>query len=933
MNRIYLILPFILFSSLVLSQNEAVIWYFGNQAGLDFSGGSPIALTNSQLYTSEGCSSISDQNGDILFYTNGIVIYAKNHTIMENGTELMGHSSSTQSSLVVPNPSENGIFYIFTADAIENNLVNGLRYSIVDINQNGGLGNVTSKNNLLFAPSCEKITSVKHFNGTDYWVIGHKWNSNEYYTYLVTSAGISEPIINNIGLYHDGNIRNAIGFLKASPLGNKIAAAIETQKQVEILDFDNQTGTLSNSINFTCPNNQRTYGIEFSPNGTKLYVDSWDPGDVIYQFDLQPGTPGGIQSSAVEIYSGGSIQRSAMQLGPDQKIYVARRNKSTIGVISNPDESGLSCNYDDLGVSLNGKTSIFGLPTFIQSNFLSLQQQDFYFEDLCNHDTTFFYITNTYVLDSVFWNFGDPGSGVSNYSSNLNPYHIYNDAGSYEVTLISYFSTNIDTVYKNININPSPLINLGNDTLVCSNNSFLLDAGSGYNNYLWQDSSINSNFTVDTTGLYWVIVSNEFGCTNVDSIFVELYPNPTIDLGNDTLICTGDNLILNAGSGYISYLWSNGSTDTSIVVDTSAIYWVEVENEFGCSAIDSILVEIYPMAFEELELGPDSIFCPGTNFVLNAGSGYTFYQWQDGSSDSIFIADNAGVYWVYVENPCSYGSDTIVLDNYPQTVIDLGNDTAVCHDESILLDPGFGFLSYLWQDGSSNQFLYTNQTGSYWVQVMDDNSCYVYDTIDLEFVLPDPDIGSDTAICSGDSVTFQTSNAFVNYLWQNGSDQLNFTANSEGLIWCEVVDTLGCVGSDSVFLEILFPPVISLGNDTAFCVGDSLWLFAYPWNNEYDIFWQDGSSDSACLVWQEGEYWVMATNVCGTSTDSILISVDQLPWVFIGNDTILAMNSQIELNAGNGFENYLWSDGSEIQTLSITEGGSYWVNVFDGQCY
>ena len=104
----------------------------------------------------------------------------------------------------------------------------------------------------------------------------------------------------------------------------------------------------------------------------------------------------------------------------------------------------------------------------------------------------------------------------------------------------------------------------------------------------------------------------------------------TINLGNDTLICEGDNLELSVEEGYISYLWNNGSTASEIIVDTSGNFWVEVINEFGCSSIDSILINFYPMAIEELNLGQDTTICYNNPYVINAGSGYTFYQWQDG---------------------------------------------------------------------------------------------------------------------------------------------------------------------------------------------------------------------------------------------------------------------------------------------------------------
>ena len=919
---------------LSFSQNEAAIWYFGSNAGLDFSGGTPVAITDGQITTSEGCSTISDQNGDLLFYTDGVHVWNKNHTYMENGTQLMGYWSATQSSLVVANPLNNGIFYIFTVDGMENYLANGFRYSVVDLNQNNGLGAVTDKNILLFSPSCEKITAVKHANGSDIWVVAHKWESNDFYSYLVTSAGIENPVISSVGLQHTGNIRNSIGYIKASVQGDRIALAIETASKIDILDFDNQTGILSNSINFDFPGAGRAYGVEFSPDGTKLYVSSWDLNMPMFQLDLQSGTPGGISGSAIAIAAYGSIQRAALQLGPDQKIYIARRFEQYVGVINNPNDAGTACNYVDEGVYLSGKQSLLGLPNYIQSYFTPFQFQNFTFNETCFGDTAFFNITNTNDLISVAWNFGDPASGTANTSSLWNPYHIYSSPGSYTVTLISQFSTNSDTVVKEIEIFASPEINLGNDTTFCTNEPYLLDPGQGYDEYLWQDGSVNSTLFADTSGLYWVQVTNEYGCTATDSIYLELLPAPEINLGNDTLLCIGTNLTLNAGSGFESYIWNTGSTDSTIIVITEGTYWVEVTNEFGCSAVDSINVGLYPNTAEDLDLGNDTTFCYGTQFILNAGYGYTFYEWQDGSNDSIFIADTAGIYYVHVLNPCGEGWDTIQLSLYPVTEISLGSDTSVClSDGFVLLDPGMGFQSYLWQDGSQNQTYYANQSGDYWVEVIDSYGCPVYDSISLDFIDPAPELGADTAICNGEEITFSASEGFVSYLWNDGSNGTSISTGMEGIYWCEVTDTLGCVGMDSVLLSVIYPPDISLGNDTSICTGDSLTLFISPYDSNYIYYWFDGSSDSVKSINEEGYYWVQTSNSCGSDFDSVFVSLLPLPYIFIGNDTIIGIKDEITLDAGNGFTSYLWNTGSEYQSITVSDSGNYWVRVSDGTCY
>ncbi|MCD4665668.1 MAG: gliding motility-associated C-terminal domain-containing protein [Bacteroidales bacterium] len=485
------------------------------------------------------------------------------------------------------------------------------------------------------------------------------------------------------------------------------------------------------------------------------------------------------------------------------------------------------------------------------------------------------------------------------------------------------------------------------DSIICRGNCINFFDSSFYNPTSWNwffeggtpsYSNIQnpSNICYYTPGQFDVqlIVSNDFGSDSIIFFdYITVHPSPEIHLGNDTLICGGDSLILNAGSGFESYLWNTGSLDSIIVIDTSGLFWVEVTNEFGYSTTDSIHIEFYPYAFEELELGNDTSICFGNYIIINAGSGYTYYEWHDGSHDSIFIADTAGVYYVYVENPCGSGSDTIILDIFPVTDINLGNDTTVCFGEFIFLDAGDGFNSYLWQDGSSNQFYYAGQTGLYWVEATDTNLCYASDTIFLEFILPDPGLGNDTSICYGNSVTFYALDGFVSYLWQNGTDNIWFTADTTGVCWCEVIDTMGCVGSDSVFLETVLLPNISLGNDTGICLGDSISLNILPPDNGFDFIWQDGSNDSVFHVTEQGEYWVQASNECGTDTDSVFVSDILLPFVFLGNDTILALNDEIILDAGNGFESFLWNDSTTAQTLLVSDTGSYWVMVSDGTCF
>ena len=359
------------------AQKEANIWYFGENAALDFNSGTPLALSNSDMNTVEGCASISDTFGNLLFYTNGVYVWNKLNVKMPNGFGLMGNESSSQSSIIIPGPDQKNIYYIFTVDAEENNGSNGLRYSVVDLSLLGGLGDITTKNTLLFSPASEKLTAVRHANNKDVWVIAHQYKTMAFYAYLVIASGVSTtPKISNTGSIYLGSIdiwNDNTGCLKVSPNGKRLASTLTGNSSFEVFDFNNSNGSIYNPITF--PSNYAySYGIEFSADSKKLYCSTALNPNSICQVNLDAGSPTDIKNSAIIIGSSISKIIGSLQLGPDKKIYVSRSNafpigEKYLGVINNPEILGSGCNYIDDGVFLAGKDSQWGLPNFIQSYF------------------------------------------------------------------------------------------------------------------------------------------------------------------------------------------------------------------------------------------------------------------------------------------------------------------------------------------------------------------------------------------------------------------------------------------------------------------------------------------------------------------------------------------------------------------------------------
>ena len=412
------------------SQNEASNWYFGQNAGLQFNltNGTVTALTNGQLNTLEGCTSISDTDGNLLFYSDGRTIWNANHIPMANanealGTGLKGDDSSTSSGLIVPKPQDLNSYYIFTVDEphhfnsadFPNNqdgdgVNDGLMYSLVDMTLDGGLGDVDilEKNVPLitYDPTIpiqvdfkcsEKITAVKADDCSSFWVITHF--VDRFYAFKVDINGVNTtPVVSIVGpeVPAEGYRRNALGYLKASPDGTKLVVAHhgfattlagESGGGVYLFDFDNDTGIVSNSLELYSPNNNDSpYGVEFSAENRKVYATisagaNGSGASSVIQWNLESAD---IPNSQVVIHTSSTFSAGALQLGINRKIYRAQfsfsnnssNNGRFIGVINNPEADGTAANYNENGVLVditgnNTNLSRIGFPPFIQSLFNS----------------------------------------------------------------------------------------------------------------------------------------------------------------------------------------------------------------------------------------------------------------------------------------------------------------------------------------------------------------------------------------------------------------------------------------------------------------------------------------------------------------------------------------------------------------------------------
>ena len=516
-------LLFLLFTyTLSFSQKENNVWYFGNESGIDFNTAPPTVLTDGKMNAYEGCASVCDDTGKLLFYTNGSYVWNRNHLLMPNGKQLDGGSSSSQAVIIVKKPGSSFIYYIFTT--AQRGTEDGLRYSIVNMQLENGLGDVTDKKNIpIVTPTCEKVTAVQHKNGKDFWIITHLYDSNAFHSYLFTNNGISmTPVVSNVGKFLYSNIlkSNAAGYLKVSPSRKKIAIANYTAG-VEILDFDNSSGILSNAIFLEFNEPVNAYGVEFSPNGSVLYVSRISVNqslNLLHQYNLL-GSATNIINSMVEIDAISTDEGAygALQTGPDLRIYLTKGGGRELAVIKQPNKLGLNCEYDPEGVFLEGKISSFGLPMVSDIPYIPVSFTAQYF---CLGNTTIFTPTPIEMIDSIHWNFGDPTS-TTNTSDSIIGQHVFSDTGYFDVTLTTVVDDNLYTTTQTIHIRSTPPFTLGDDRNICEGEKIHFDLKHLHSKYLWQDGSKGPRYTIEEEGIYWLTIHSN-NCVQTDSVLIEI---------------------------------------------------------------------------------------------------------------------------------------------------------------------------------------------------------------------------------------------------------------------------------------------------------------------------------------------------------------------------------------------------------------------------
>ena len=396
-------------------------------------------------------------------------------------------------------------------------------------------------------------------------------------------------------------------------------------------------------------------------------------------------------------------------------------------------------------------------------------------------------------------------------------------------------------------------------------------------------------------------------------------------LGNDTTLCGKQSLVLNPNVSGATYLWSDNSTGATLNVTKPGTYWVRV-NKYCVTKADTIVVNWSGAG----QVSPPQTICPGDSTKLFVMNKIGNILWSNAETTDTVMVKNSGMYWMQIsQGGCSFYDTTYVSYFIPMP--GLGNDTAICPGSSIVLNPGLFAGTKLWNTSATNNTISVTNPGVYWVE-FSGSGCIVRDSIviSLRSNIIKPDLGPDTSICLGTSLTFDATIANgSNYLWNNGATKNSITVMPTGdtTIWVNLLSN-GCPTGDTILITLSDFSSLNLVNDTAICDGTELDV-NLPVVPGTSYLWWDGNTDNNRKFTTPGIYPITITNAGCQFNDSFKLSFIVEPPVNPDIDTTICIGQQFFANydLSPTTASYQWNDGSNIPSLQTNESGLHVLNI------
>ena len=795
------------------AQKQANIWYFGNKCSLDFNSGEPEVLADYSQFSFQGSASISDSLGNLIMYSEGQHIWNKEHIKMLNGANLAGGNPiATQRVLIIQKPESNNIYYVFIVGqgTFASNGVYGLWYNIVDINGDNGLGEVIEKDIFLNTAydAQEKLFALKHQNNVDIWVITRKIKDHKFAAFLLSSSGLNEtPVLSDAQVMPYTYSDDTRGYLKVSYDKKYLLSAYwysEPPNIIEVCKFDDFTGDIEFLYYEMKIDEQGVqlipFGIEFSPDSKYAYIAyvTADDDVDIYQYDMQfIEDPSLFTQSAILINSGPG---SGLQLATDGKIYCSYPGTGIpiyhhVSVIHKPWERGLACDFEADCIDMGTAEVWECFPNILLDHLYRFE-----WEGSCSGpDNGITFQPNFQPTpESITWNFNDPDAGDDSISTQLYPTHYFTHGGVFEVSAdvnypptLNYPFGRFEHTSRIVTVEQSPQPNLGADTLMCEGSSINLNAGNEDGRYAWSDGTFGQNIysiTVSDTGIYWVRVTNNKGCSTTDSIHVGWFDKAVFNENNLIITptsCGGSNGsitgIVIEGVVPDYWEWYDGSgnllsTDLDIYGLSVGNYFLHVTDTNNCVTISDsyTITDAGNILITAVDFSPShcSQSIGSIKITASSGAGNIFsYSILNGASgswqpDSLFINLPSGNYFIKVKDPSGcetvYGNNPVVIENIegPNIITEnVNHENDYLADGSIYLEAlvDIGNIQYSIDSGYSfqtNNGLFENlSAGTYYCIVVDEFGCDTTCTIEVDRIISQiiDAIAGDGSTCIGNA--------------------------------------------------------------------------------------------------------------------------------------------------------------------------------------
>lgn len=459
---------------------------------------------------------------------------------------------------------------------------------------------------------------------------------------------------------------------------------------------------------------------------------------------------------------------------------------------------------------------------------------------------------------NYLWNFGD-NSAISSITS---PSHTYATPGTFTVTLIAIDSSGClfsDTSHLTIVVAPLPNVNIGNDTVLCQTPNLALNAGTSGTIYNWSTGAVSQIIIADTIGSFWVEVSNG-NCAASDTINIQQL-DLFSPLGNDTTLCAGQSITLNAFVSGATYLWSTGLTASSINVSSAGQYWVTITLA-SCQTFDTIAINYIP--YPVVNLPASSFICQNDSMLLDAGASAASYLWSTGDTTQIVFVSSGGTYFVTVSNgQCSVSDTAIVIE---RILPELGSDTTLCAGQHVTLSVFVSGATYLWSTGATSSAINVISSGQYTVTTTL-GACQSRDTMDVNYVpYPVVNLPSSSIICPNATLVLDAGAPATSYVWSTGDTTQSITISSGGM-FSVIVANAQCKTKDTTIITAILP--ITWERSATLCNMEKFSLDAGAYGTSY--LWSTGAVTQTISITDPGTYWVLMNKDNCILSDTILL--------------------------------------------------------------